>query len=233
MSFLDLFFPKRCVSCEKIGSYICPDCFTKIKTVSTPICPVCTKPAIHGLTHPVCRSRYTPDGLVCLFSYSGPIRKTIHKLKFDSLFDVVPDLSRLAKEEIEENELLYQFFVNDYPLVVPIPLHWYRERQRGFNQATLLASAVSRKWGLKFLGEVLIRDRYTKPQAMLKKEERKENVKGVFKVNESFSPNILVSQYPSILLVDDVWTTGATMKECGKILKKAGVKKVWGLTLAR
>jgi ComF family protein len=233
VSLLDFLFPKRCISCGKIGSYICPDCFVKINTIDTPICPACSRPAIYGLTHPGCKKPHTLDGLVCLFSYTGPVRKAIKKLKFDSLFDLAPDLFALAQEEIEENELLYNFLVNDRPLVTPVPLHWYRERQRGFNQATLLASAVAEKWGLKFSGEFLIRDKYTKPQVMLKKEERKENIKGVFRVSESFSPNILVFQYPSVLLVDDVWTTGATMRECGRVLKRTGAKKVWGLALAR
>jgi competence protein ComFC len=233
MSLLDFLFPKRCVSCGKISSYICPDCFVKIKTIDTPICPVCTKPAVYGLTHPSCKGRYALDGLSCLFSYRGPIRKIIQKLKFNSLFDLVPDIAFLIKEEIEENELLYKFFINDTPVVVPVPLHWFRERKRGFNQAALLAQTISQRWSLKFLEEFLVRDKYTKFQAKLKKEEREGNIKGVFRIKEKFPSNILVSQFPSVLLVDDIWTTGATMRECGRVLKRAGVKKVWGLTLAR
>jgi len=233
MSFLDFLFPKRCVSCEKLGSYICPDCFVKIKPIETPICPVCTRPAIHGLTHPRCQGRLRLDGLVCLFSYQGPIKVALKKIKFSSIFDLVPELARLALEDIEESEVLYKFFVEKKPLVVPIPLHWFRQNERGFNQSAFFGKQIAQRWGLSFGEDILKREKYTLPQAKLKKKERKGNIQGVFKTNEGFSPNFLISQFPNILLIDDIWTTGATMREAGKVLKRAGAKKVLGLTLAR
>ena len=231
MTLLDLLFPKTCVSCGRIGSYICPDCFLKIKTVNHPICPVCQKPSIGGKTHYSCQRPLALDGLTSLFSYSGPIKKALRKIKFDSVFAIVPSLARLAEEEIEENEVLYNF-LRKKPVVVPIPLHWLRENRRGFNQAAFFAKLVAQKWDLAFWEDLLIRKKYTLPQARLKKEERKENVKGVFQINKKFSSNF-ISQFSRVLLVDDVWTTGATMREAGKVLKRRGVKEVWALTLAR
>lgn len=231
MSFLDFLFPQRCVSCGRLGSYVCPDCFVKIKTIDTPICPVCTKPFFHGLTHPRCQGRLRPDGLTCLFAYQGPIRTILKKIKFSSIFDLLPEVADLAKEEIEENEVLYKFFVKEKPLVVPIPLHWFRKNERGFNQSAFLGKQVAQNWNLTFCGDLLLREKYTSPQAKLKKKDRGSNIKHVFKINNSLS--ILMSQYPSILLVDDIWTTGSTMREAGRVLKGAGVKKIWGLTIAR
>lgn len=233
MSFLDFLFPKSCVSCRKIGSYICPDCFVKIKSIDTPICPVCTKPAICGLTHPKCQGRLKLDGLVCLFAYQGPIRAALKKIKFSSIFALIPELATLANEEIEENEVLYKFLVKEKPLVVPIPLHWFRENERGFNQSAFLGRQIAQRRSLSFREDLLVREKYTLPQAKLKKKERKSNIQGVFKINEGLSPNFPISQFPNILLIDDIWTTGATMREASKVLKRAGAKKVWGLALAR
>ncbi len=88
---------------------------------------------------------------------------------------------------------------------------------------------IGQNLGLTFEPNFLIRTKNTKPQTRLKEEERKKNVLDAFKV----TPNILVSQYPNILLFDDVWTSGSTLRESAKILKSAGAQKVWGLTLAR
>lgn len=233
MSFLDFLFPQSCVSCGRLGSYVCPDCFVKIKTIDTPICPVCTKPFFHGLTHPRCQGRLRLDGLTCLFAYQGPIRTILKKIKFSSIFDLLPEVADLAKEEMEENEVLYKFFVKEKPLVVPIPLHWFRKNERGFNQSAFLSKQVAQNWNLTFCGDLLLREKYTPPQAKLKKKERTSNIKGVFKINEKFSPNFSISQFPNIFLIDDIWTTGSTMREAGRVLKGAGVKKIWGLTIAR
>lgn len=225
MSFLELLFPKRCVSCGGLGSYICADCFVKIKTIETPICPVCTKPAVRGLTHPVCRGRYTLDGLVCLFCYTGPIRAAVKELKFGPLFDLVPDLLALLREEIEESELLYRFLVEKRPLVVPVPLHWFKERKRGFNQSFLLAQEIARRWRLTFAPGILKRTKWTAPQSKLSRKQREANVREAFRAEGKLSQ--------AVLLVDDVFTTGATLRACGSVLKRAGARKVWGLTLVR
>lgn len=227
MSFLDLLFPKRCVSCGKLGSYLCPECFARIKRAPFPICPLCQRRSFGGKTHYSCQKPWGLDGLTSLFSYSGPIKVALRKIKFHFLFDLLPSLAKLAEEEIEENEILYHFLL-EKPTVVPIPLYWLRENRRGFNQSALLGKYLSQRWGLDFR-EVLLRQRYTLPQSQLGKKEREQNIRGVFKVRE----NCPVSSLSPILLVDDVWTTGATMREAAKVLKRRGVKRVWGLTLAK
>ncbi len=149
--------------------------------------------------------------------------------------------------------------------VVPVPLHWWREFKRGFNQAELIAKEFSEAWKIPMV-KILTRREYTEPQTLTEKEvkltkdqeeelekkyksslqlidakkrllnklkakRRRENIKGAFKINSVFS--IQYSELINVLLVDDVWTTGATVKECCRVLKKAGAKKVWGITLLR
>lgn len=115
-------------------------------------------------------------------------------------------------------------------ILAPVPLHWYRKNWRGFNQTELLGEKIARKLKMKFSPDLLIRTRQTRPQTKLKEKERKVNVCGAFSVNKNSKFKIRNSK---ILLFDDVWTTGATMQECAEVLKRAGAKKVFGLTLAR
>ena len=112
--------------------------------------------------------------------------------------------------------------------IIPVPLHWWRENDRGFNQSSLIGQTLSKKLGLAYF-DALKRVRYTKPQVKLKGFGRHQNIRNAF----SLSPNILISQSPNILLLDDVWTTGSTLRECCYVLKRNGAKKVWAITLAR
>lgn len=115
-------------------------------------------------------------------------------------------------------------------LVIPVPLHWMRENWRGFNQSEILAHIVAEILDLQFTPKVLRRTRFTKPQTQLKQKDRLENVRGIFALEQNVKEKI---KGASFLLVDDVWTTGATLKECGKVLKRNGATKVWALTLSR
>ncbi|MBI2036255.1 ComF family protein [Candidatus Microgenomates bacterium] len=224
--FLDFLFPKRCVNCGKLGVYLCLQCQFIIKPVILPICPMCERQAVDGVTHPGCQTRYSLDGLISFFRYDGAVKAAIKRLKYK------PYLSELAKillppalngRENKESRGFAGF------VVVPVPLHPRRQRERGFNQADLIGKAVAEKLGLQFVDGALKRIRNTKPQVELKGKERRENILNAFII----SPNILISQYPNILLVDDVWTTGSTLRTCGNLLKRAGAKKVWTMTLAR
>ena len=134
--------------------------------------------------------------------------------------------------KINQNNLITQFIKNERPIVLPVPLFRKREKERGYNQSEILGRTLAKKYKLTFCPDLLIRIKPTKPQAKLTMGERIKNIKKAFKVN-NFSLNLLISQYPNILLVDDIWTTGITLRTCGNLLKRAGFKKVWGLTLAR
>ena len=192
------------------------------------ICLVCNKGSFDGLTHPRCKSRYTIDGAFSAISYKGIVKKLIYNFKYKPfLSDLKNSLVELFYESIIQQEIFQKVYATK-PFLVPIPLHKKRLRMRGYNHAKLLSVGLSQKLDLK-LTEILERTRNTKSQFGLDLKKRKENISNAFTV----VPNVLISQNPNILLVDDILTTGSTLLEAARILKRSGVKKVWGLTLAR
>lgn len=232
MSILDFLFPKKCVSCKKAGEYICTDCFTYLSFNDSSICLVCNKPAINGLTHPGCQTRYSIDGSFSSIIYNPIAKKLIYNFKYKPyLSDLRSLLSELFYEGIIQNETLARTIqqLNHKTIVlVPIPLHSSKLKKRGYNQAEILAKGLSERLGIP-CSDVLIRNKNTKTQFKLDRKERAENMHGAFAVRS----NISISKYPNILLVDDILTSGSTLLECSNVLKRAGAKKVFGLTLAR
>lgn len=224
MQILDIIFPKLCVNCRKIGQYLCKDCAGKIVPLTQNICPMCERPAIDGVTHPVCDTRYSLAGLSSFFRYEGPVKAVIKRLKYKPY---LADLVEILLNRLHEDGALSKVPPFNKFVVVPVPLHPQRERERGFNQASLLGKAIATGLSLEFVDNILHRTRYTTPQVNLKGDERRKNLAGAFALYTKY--NIL----NTILLVDDVWTTGSTMRICGNVLKRGGAKKVWALTIAR
>lgn len=186
---------------------------------------MCERAAIDGVTHPGCQTRYSLDGFISLYRYDGPVKAAIKRLKYkpylSSLTDILVDSILYS---IDGNKQQFNKFI-----VVSVPLHPQRERERGFNQASLLGKVIAQKLDLQFKDNVLKRTRYTKPQVELKGKDRRENVIGAFAVTTNYEPRTT----NSVLLIDDVWTTGSTMRACANVLKRAGAKKVWAMTIAR
>ena len=220
LSFLDLLFPKRCVSCGKFGAYICKDCFSKIEFIQKPVCPVCQRQAVGGKTHPGCQGRLRLDGLVVATRYSGSVKKAIAKVKYKWAYDI----AKILIDLIVVN--LWKFDLASDLILVPVPLHVRRKKWRGFNQAEILAKSLSLKFNQPY-GEYLARIIETASQVGLKKDERKKNVKGAFRLRTGADVS-----GKNILLVDDVYTSGATMQEACRVLKKAGAKTVWAMAVA-
>lgn len=224
LSLLDLLFPKRCVSCGRFGAYICRDCFTKIEYIDKPVCPICQRQAVEGKTHPGCRNRYRLDGLVVICRYQGPIKEAIAKVKYKWVYDV----EKVLVDLIADN--LWKFDLPKDLILVSVPLHAKRKSWRGFNQAEILAKSLAKSFGMPF-ADVLVRVRETATQVGLKRDKRKENVKGAFALRQAQGRTIDVKGR-DIVLVDDVYTSGATMGECCRVLKKAGAGEVWGMAVA-
>lgn len=256
---LNLLFPKKCLSCGKFGKFICPDCIGKLAINEYLICPVCRQNSFSGETHKKCEGRYTLDGFFTFWQYKGLAQKLIKNLKYRFVKNEVEEVVDLAIKHLVKNtpgvvlrprrtpgvgegNLTFLKFLQTSPIIIPVPLHKFRENWRGFNQATLLGREFSRRFGFKFSDKILERIRETKPQVELKGKKRRENIKRAFSLNEKIHPRGERSLHPggvklfkgkNFLLIDDVWTTGSTLRECGKVLKKAGAGKVWALTLAR
>lgn len=232
MGILDAFFPKKCAGCGKTGTYFCANCIRNSKLFFPQICPVCERNSVDGVAHVQCRKRLTPDGLTSIWNYQKAPRELILKLKYKYVSDVALSLAvptfgvlkntkRSAPQAPKWNSKL---------VLVPIPLHWTRKNWRGFNHVEEVGKIFAKLMGWQ-MANLLVRSKMAKQQVGLKGKERKSNVEGVFEV----SNNLTIQQFNNIdvILFDDVWTTGATMKEAARVLKEAGFKHVWCLTLAR
>lgn len=228
---LDILFPKKCVGCNKAGSYFCQDCVSNILQTDL-VCPSCDRLAVGGQTHPVCRRRFGLDGLWSLGIYQDSLKNAIQKLKYKG----IKELAEVLTDIIIEYWAKYQPFIVDQIkkdrgvgwAVIPVPLYWWRENNRGFNQSSLIGQTLSKSLGLDYCNG-LKRLRYTKSQVKLKGKQRRANISGAFEITKSYTLNPILY----VLLIDDVWTTGSTLRECCWVLKRAGVKKVWAITLAR
>lgn len=221
MGILDLIFPKRCVECGALGGYFCRICRTRMRPVATneSICPVCERPAIGGATHPRCRTRYAIDGLTSFFHYDGPVRGAVKAIKYRYVSD-------LAKEFVS---LVPEIKLPPADIIIPIPLHAQRQRERGFNQAEKLAVYVSARLQIPLRTDILTRTRKTVPQvAMSRRIDRLTNMHGVFAVKPGKE-----LENVRVLIFDDVFTTGATMRAAASSLKRAGARMVWAVTMAR
>lgn len=223
--FLDLIFPKICVNCGKFGKYVCQNCEVGLWEEEQ-ICPICSRSSRYGLRHAYCHNAYGLDGLTCFWAYEGVARKIITKAKYKSLFELLSEL--IVKSNSERVEFTgLEKFLESKPMIVPVPLSPSRERWRGFNQAKIITDLVGREWRLEGR-DLLMRIKDSGQQVGRTRQERLDTVINSFQISK------FKFQIPqAILLVDDVWTTGATMSECCKVLKKSGVKQVWGLVLAR
>ena len=273
------FFPKVCYGCEKEGVYVCDDCRKTVeRALDQPRCPECGKEATFGATHPGCRRRWGLDGLVSYYKYAGWAKEIVKEAKFGkhhryaAMKELAGELARCLEDGGWKFLNLKPRFLDDLIensgwIIVPVPLHWWREFKRGFNQAELVAGELAAGWKIPMV-KMLIRRQYTEPQTLTEKEvkltkdqeeklkekyksslqladakkrllsklkakRRRENIEGAFLPVSDFDIRISDLKTRSVLLVDDVWTTGATMKECCRVLKLAGIKQVWGITLLR
>lgn len=197
----DILFPKFCVGCDWEGDWLCREC------LMAPNLPQTDKAAANL------------DGVTALFEYGeNAVSKLIRIFKYNYLLDTV-EIFRKIIFNVKFNENWSGF------VIIPVPLHARRERERGFNQSEIIAGILSEKLGLA-VNKDLTRVVYTAQQAKLSRDERHLNLKNAFAWIGGKAPE-------KVLLVDDVFTTGATMQECAKVLKSNGIKVVCGLVLAR
>ncbi len=232
MGLLDFIFPKYCVNCKKYGDYLCANCFSRLSFDTKNICLVCGNPSFDGKTHPNCRKRNSPEGIFTGVVFNKISKKLIYQFKYrpyiSGLSVFIADLlyDSLIQDE-EFNKILKQ--VQDDIFLVPIPLSAKRYKKRGYNQAEILAKELGKRLNIKVL-DCLERTRETITQVGLGKKERRENLKDAFIVNKKFA---VALKNMNLLIVDDVLTTGATIYEATKALKKSGSSKVWGVAFAR
>jgi ComF family protein len=222
---LELVYPPRCKACERVGTYFCGGCLTRIIPLTVPRCPRCDRPLddqnpLRPIGCADCWRKFPSlNGLRVLGIHQTPLREAIHVLKYDGF----PAVARPLGEQLAAEWRVRGAMVDG---VIPVPLHPERIAKRGYNQSTLLANALCNTLELSLYDNLIQRTRPTRPQVGLTHAERLQNVA------DAFAADPLVSG-KRWLLVDDVCTTGATLEGCAAALRAAGAIQVWAVVLAR
>jgi len=219
---LNLIFPQFCVGCGREGALFCGSCLKSLPRIEPPICPRCGRPQQEPT---LCNSCFQwqadIDGIRSPFRFEGTIREAVHRLKYGNLRVIAMPLALLMNEYLGNCPL-------DGELLMPVPLHARRLRERGYNQSALLAAELGKLTGLPVDDTSLVRGKYVLPQARTGSvAERRANVAGVFACRGN------AVNGKRVIVIDDVSTSGATLNACASALKAAGASAVWGLTLAK
>ena len=228
---LDTLFPPRCAGCPIFcRELFCARCASGVLPLSFPYCRRCAEPFDPRAFHdPLCRScREAKTNFDCAraaWLYEGAARGAIHKLKYDGKTALAERLAPILCRTVRNDDTLQ---LVRFDLIAAVPLHARRQRKRGFNQSELLAQSLSQELDVPF-GRALERTRATPSQVGLNRRERQSNIQGAF----AMAPECKLAPNARVLLVDDVFTTGATLRECATVLKRAGAQSVCAVTLAR
>jgi len=200
----------------------------RIETICSPLCSVCGIPfnTEEGIDHRcgACLSHHPAyTAARAAFVFTGPAQELIHRFKYGHKTHLDKPLALLTARSLEN-------FIGkiEADLVIPVPLHKKRLRWRGYNQAVLLASVLAKKWEIPLTRDGMSRIRWTEPQINLSGDERRHNIKGAFAITK---PGLITGK--RVMLVDDVITTGSTVVECAKTLKKGGAAEVFVIAVAR
>lgn len=194
------------------------------------MCPVCLNRSITGETHPGCISPYCLDGLICGVVYKGVVKRLIYSFKFNPyLSDLAHTAGAIFTEMVCQNEL-YIKLLHSHPIVTVVPLYSQKRKKRGYNQSELLGGYLSEQFFLPFSPKILRRIKNTKPQFTLNKEKRFQNILHAFEMETIYKSEL---RNKIVFLVDDISTSCATLRECAKVLKRNGAKRVYGVTFAR
>jgi ComF family protein len=242
MSILDLIYPKRCVGCGAYGAYLCAACFAYITFADQGFCAVCQRGAIGGFTHPACKTSYEIDGVFASVAYKGVVKRLVYQFKYNPY---ILDIRHLLVDLFYEGIIQKEPFVNlltGRSVFTPIPLHKNRMQQRGYNQSQVLSEGLVGRLqkerlvrGDKSENSLVIIDflermKQTKPQFGLSQQARLANIAGAFGLKANIAEDL--RNTPVVFLVDDIVTTGSTLREAARVLKKAGAGKVYGLAFA-
>lgn len=226
-NIINILFPPTCVGCRRLGEELCKKCFCQIKPILQDTCPYCFKHSQFGLTHERCKTPYCLDGAQSLLRYNSIVKKIIQRTKYSlayqTLFSVLSQTPPYWFEPITN----YISHISPQPHLLSIPLHPKRFAQRGFNQADIITNHIAKLTQLKTT-RLLARTNNTPPQALVSsKQAREKNIQGAFSFTGKSKPIP-----PTIILIDDIYTSGSTAKEATRVLKMNGVQKVFLYTFA-
>ncbi|HET8913433.1 MAG TPA: ComF family protein [Ktedonobacteraceae bacterium] len=227
---LDLLFPPRCIGCGSSGKLLCEHCIAGIQPPPGPRCQHCSSPLEEGTNPPLCqncqRRSSNLASIHAISTYQGILRSAIHALKYEGQTRLAQPLGQMLAQELQG---CYQ--PGEIDLLMPVPLHAQRLRERGYNHSLLLALFCAEACGLPIDQASLVREKPTTAQVGLKVTERLQNVQDAFTclIDQAIARG---ARGKTLLLIDDVYTTGATLEACASALKACGVSNVHGLVLA-
>ncbi|MFH1671242.1 MAG: ComF family protein [Candidatus Portnoybacteria bacterium] len=201
---LDLIFPITCLDCQKPGEFICPSCLDRISL----------------------NQELPKERLIITTDYKNPlVKEAVHQFKYNFVQDLSYPFGKLMSRKLSS------YFSNNSTSLIPVPLHQKRLKWRGFNQSELLAQQVSQNLNIPVINNILLRSKHAPPQVKIENaKERERNIKNAFELNPNFNQNL---ENKTIILVDDISTTGATLKECAETLEPLKPKHIWKLVLAK
>ena len=219
-STLELVFPIHCSGCGREGAFICEPCADGLERLTAPYCRICAAPRVAGVCRWCGQHPRAFDSLRSPYLFEGPVRDAIHALKYRGVRASAGTLAGLMATYLERNPVAAD-------VLVPAPLHPRRLRSRGYNQSALLARGLGEAMALPVREDLLARTANARPQVEVQsREDRHANVAGNF-ASTGDATGL------TVLLIDDVATTGSTLSECARALRDAGAAQVYALTLAR
>jgi ComF family protein len=222
----DIVFPPQCAGCKSSGAVLCSTCIAQFMPLTPPLCQRCgtSLPGTGGICWQ-CQFHLTGlSGLRAINSYQGPLRSSIHALKYDGNTRLAEPLGQLLAQA-------YRHYGMQADAIIAVPLHSERQRHRGYNHAHLLAEVCAKHVQVPLHDNMVIRHRATLAQVGMAANQRQQNVAGAFLCTPAYATGVLFGR--RILIIDDVCTTGATLEACAAPLSAAGAQAVWGLVLAR
>ena len=231
--FCDLVFPPNCLICRQhltkpdIKTFLCEKCFNSIKQNSPPFCPKCSRylgirPHSSRCSHCIkIQPNFDFAWSSCI--YKEPLKGLIIRYKYHQKTLLRHDFSKIMINFINK----YYLDIDQFDLIIPVPLSSTRLRERSYNQSLLLAKLIANKYQIKLSTNNLKRSKHTTAHALLNEKERWTNIRGAFRIKY---PDQYINK--NILIIDDLLTTGATTSEIAKILKRSGAKTVAVFTLA-
>ncbi len=233
---LKLLFPPRCQVCGDLDDgLLCEECLSEVCFISPPHCLYCGIPMYSAGRHEAsrqlcgnCRDGRWLSGTRAAGLHLTTLRRAVLRYKFQGRTRLAPLFGRLLADVVADEAARGELPLEACAALVPVPLHPNRRRWRGFNQAELLCESLSERTGIPVWSDVILRVRDTVPQVNISGSERLTNVRGAFE-----APSRSKLNAAAVILLDDVMTTGATMEECARVLRKSGVAAVYGLTVTR
>jgi len=226
-AILDVLFPRRCPVCGEItgaaGSLICPSCFGKLSFIQSPVCKKCGK-EITDETAEFCEDcaahRHAFEYGLALVNYDEAARYSMTQIKYNNKREYLDFYG--AAMAARYGKRIMGMHVD---AIVPVPVHASRRRMRGFNQAEILADHLAERLHIPVMSGLLVRDKKTKPQKELSAADRLKNLSG------AFSAGPVPAGVKAVLLVDDIYTTGSTIEACSRVLKRAGIERVYFIVI--